>query len=76
MRSFGYDKSKFATHAAAFKRFNDWEKKNPHVMGKRESIASVSAIYNLIPLEFRKPVFDPSGIQKMHHALSYLRDYS
>ncbi len=76
MTSFGYDKSKFATRAAAFKRFNNWEKKNPHVMGKCESIASVSAIYNLIPPEFRNPVFDPSGIQKMHLALSHLNSYS
>ena len=76
MKSFGYDKSKFATRAAALKRFNDWEKKNRHIMGECESIASVSAVYNLIPPELRKPVFDPSGIRKMHFALSHLKSYS
>ena len=76
MRSYRFDRSKISARAAALKRFNDWEKKNPHVTGERESIASVSAVYNLVPPEFRRPVFDPSGIQKMHFALSHLKSYS
>lgn len=76
MKTSGYDKSAFAARAAALRRFHNWEKSNPHSMGGPESIASVGSIYEFLPQECRSPVFDPSGIRKMHLALSHIKDRS
>jgi hypothetical protein len=67
------DKAIFAARAAALRRFNDWEAKHPIHMKGEEALSGVGALYELMPPEARQRPSDPSGIVKMHQALSHLK---
>ena len=67
------DKAQFAARAAALQRFNDWEAKHPIKMSGEAALSGVGTLYELMPPEARQRPFDPSGVGKMHQALSHLK---
>jgi len=69
------NKEKHLNRFAAFKRFNDWEKKHPNTIDAREALAAVDAIYNLMPPESRNSFPNLCGIKVMQSALSHIRGY-
>lgn len=68
----GLDADALRAHLAALRRFNEWEEKNPIRLEPAEAIAAVGFLYDLLPPESRERPIDPSGIMKMHRALSVL----
>ena len=69
----GLDADALRAYLAARSRFNEWEAKNPIRLEPAEAVAAVGFLYDLLPPESRERPVDPSGIMKMHRALSVLR---
>jgi hypothetical protein len=72
MRKFD-NKEKLRNRLAAFKRFNDWEKEHADVIEAGEALASIGAIYNLMPPESRNSSPNLRGIKLMQSAFSHIR---
>jgi len=66
-------KEELVNRFAAFKRFNEWEKKNPVSMDACGALAAVGAIYDLMPEKSRNYSPDSCGIKSMQSALSHIR---
>lgn len=68
----GLDALALRAHLDALRRFNEWEEKNPVRLEAAETVAAIGFLYDLLPPESRERPIDPSGIMKMHRALSVL----
>jgi hypothetical protein len=55
-----------------FERFARWEASHPARMTPAAAVASIGALYVLLPPEARRRPVDPSGVRRMHDALRVL----
>jgi hypothetical protein len=65
-------KSQLSSRKAGFKRFSEWEHRNPPELSAAQALAGIGALYELMPAEFRERKFDPEGIAAMRKALTVL----
>ncbi len=65
-------KSLLHYRSVGFKRFSEWEHRNPPELSAAQALAGIGALYELIPAEFRERKFDPEGITAMRKALALL----
>lgn len=66
-------KSLLAFRAKALARFEKWRALEvPVSMSAEEAIAAVGFLYELLPFEARKREWDPTGVARMHAALSVM----
>jgi hypothetical protein len=59
--------------AEGFARFAEWEVSHPPVMTAEAAIATISAMFELLPPASRRRPVDPTGVHRMHQALRHLR---
>jgi hypothetical protein len=57
---------------AGFERFAKWEATHPASLTPAAAVASIGALYALLPIQARRRPIDPSGVGRMHDALRHL----
>lgn len=57
---------------AAFERFSAWEQSHPATLMASDAVASIGALYELLPSEARRRPVDPAGVGRMQNALRVL----
>ncbi len=60
------------TRIEGFERFAEWEAAHPSRLSPAAAVASIGALYALLPAESRQSIVDPSGVRRMHEALRHL----
>jgi hypothetical protein len=58
--------------ARAFARFAEWEAAHPATLTPAAAVASIGALYQLLPSASRQRPIDTAGIARMHDALRRL----
>jgi hypothetical protein len=56
-----------------FARYAEWEAAHPARLTPSDAVASIGAIYALLPPESRRVPVDASGVRRMQDALRRLR---
>ena len=59
--------------AEALARFAEWEASHPAMMSPEAAVASIGALYELLPAASRQRQIDTAGVRRMHDALRHLR---
>jgi hypothetical protein len=59
--------------AEGFARFAEWEASHPATMSPEAAVASIGALYELLPTASRQRQIDTTGVRRMHDALRHLR---
>lgn len=59
--------------AEGFARFAQWEASHPATMTPGVAVASIGALYELLPAASRRRPVDASGVSRLHEALRHLR---
>jgi hypothetical protein len=59
--------------AEALARFAEWEASHPPMMSPEAAVASIGALYELLPASSRHRQIDTAGVRRMHDALRHLR---
>lgn len=72
MNEAGSASERFRARIAGFERFAAWEASHPANLTPAVAVASIGALYALLPLESRQRPVDPSGVGRMHEALRHL----
>jgi hypothetical protein len=65
-------KSQLSSREAGFKRFSEWERRNPPELSAAQALAGIGALYELMPRASRKREYSPKGIAAMRKALTVL----
>lgn len=55
-----------------YARFAEWEASHPARLTPADAVASVGALYELLPQDARRRPVDPSGVQHMHRVFRLL----
>ena len=58
--------------AEGFARYAEWAASHPAHMSPADAVASIGALYELLPPESRRRLVDPSGVRRMHDLLGQL----
>jgi hypothetical protein len=64
--------ARYRARIAAFERFSTWEESHPATLTASDAVASIGALYELLPSEARRRPVDPSGVACMQNALRVL----
>lgn len=62
----------FRLRIEGFRRFAVWEASHPSRMTPADAVASIGALYELLPPDARRRPVDPSGVARMRDALRVL----
>lgn len=65
--------SLFRERVRGFARFAEWERTHPREMTAAAAVASIGAIYQLLPKSSRSRPIDTSGVARMQAALRHLK---
>jgi hypothetical protein len=60
------------TRAQGFARFAEWESSHPMMLTPAAAIASIGALYQLLPPESGQRPIDVTGVNRLHDALRHL----
>jgi hypothetical protein len=60
----------------ALRRFEEWERRNPHYPDPAIALAGIGWLYELLPEASRERPVDVSGIQRLHRCLAHLNPRS
>ena len=55
-----------------FARYAEWSASHPAHLSPADAVASIGALYELLPPESRRRPVDPSGVRRMHELLGQL----
>jgi hypothetical protein len=58
--------------AEALARFAEWESSHPVMLTPATAVASIGALYQLLPPAARARPIDTAGVGRMHRALRHL----
>jgi hypothetical protein len=62
----------YRARMAAFERFSAWEESHPATLTASDAVASIGALYELLPSDARRRPVDPTGVARMQNALRVL----
>jgi len=65
--------SLFQERVQGFLRFAEWERTHPAEMTATAAVASIGALYELLPESSRSRPVDASGVARMQAALRHLK---
>lgn len=65
-------KEEWLAYLERYRRYNEWEARNPHRMEPEQALLAISDLYDLLPESSRHRSHDPEGLRYMMSCLSAL----